>query len=172
MIDVSQHLGLARKAASPYARVQNVEIEDTEEYAEALVALMRAAEQFDESVGTQFSTYAYRKIRGYLSHMRTDRSRRQPAASCSIDGESSFDLSGGDVVSDEVDCGERKTAVRLAVRRLPRPYRDVIQLWMDGLSMKEIAAKLGMKIPKVERLFNIALTVLRQGIPDELGEID
>ncbi len=175
MIDITQHLGLARKAASRYARVQGVPIEDTEEYSEAVVALIRAAEQFDGSRGITFSTYATHKIRGYLGHLIAQRKGKQPPEGAVVFPIGADDLSalaGDNLVESAVGCGDERSIVRVAVRRLPAKQREVVELWMQGMTLKQVAKQLQESVRYVEEVFNIALVALKQGMPYEVGRVD
>lgn len=175
MIDVTQHLGLARKAASRYARAQGVPIEDTEEYSEAVVALIRAAEQFDGSRGITFSTYATHKIRGYLGHLMAQKKGRQPTDGLvvfPIGTDDWVELAGDNSVESSVNCLDEKSIVRFAVRKLPSRQRKVVELWMQGMTLKQVAKQLQESVRHVEDVFNIALVALKQGIPHEVGRVD
>lgn len=68
------HLGLVRSFALQYAQ-PGVPVEETDMYQEAIIALIKAAKTYDPSVGSAFSTWAYKIIRNHLLNiLRKNRS--------------------------------------------------------------------------------------------------
>lgn len=72
MIDVTEHMGLASYIAwDMYLKVKNrYEFEDLLQV--AYIGLLKAKNNFDESKGFKFATYAVPTIRGEVSRFLTD----------------------------------------------------------------------------------------------------
>ncbi len=64
-IKPEEHLGLVCKVVSKYVP-RGIPVEDTEEYADGVVALLGAAKSYDPEKHTEFSTYAYIAIKNAL----------------------------------------------------------------------------------------------------------
>lgn len=72
MINVEEHLGLARKVAFEYYRKLQEKYTYDELESTAYMGLIKAANNFNESKGFKFSTYAIPTIRGEISKMCRD----------------------------------------------------------------------------------------------------
>ena len=72
MINVEEHLGLARKVAFEYYRKSQGKYTYDELESTAYMGLIRAAKNFDESKGFKFSTYAMPTIKGEIQRMFRD----------------------------------------------------------------------------------------------------
>lgn len=84
-INPEEHLGLVCMVVSKYAP-KGVPIEDTEEYADGVLALLTAAERYDyEKYKTEFSTYAVRLIRNALiKKWRKQKRQKRDGVVCSL----------------------------------------------------------------------------------------
>ena len=72
MINIEEHLGLARKVAFEYYRKLQEKYTYDELESTAYMGLIKAANNFNESKGFKFSTYAIPTIRGEISRMCRD----------------------------------------------------------------------------------------------------
>ena len=72
MINVEDHLGLARKVAYQFCRSSKTKYTYDEVESTAFLGLIEAANNFDESKGFKFSTYAIPVITGRIKRMYRD----------------------------------------------------------------------------------------------------
>lgn len=155
-------------------------------YQEAFIALLRAAETWDETRGA-FSTHAYWRIRGQLDHFREACTRRlcTPQGKhlfCSlsetllhstaaydsallVDREREAKANGEGVRDDRLEM------LRKAIQRLPRALREVIDMRLKGKTLLEIAVKLGITRQGVKNREHRAHVFLREilGLPEVLS---
>lgn len=151
MVDASLYLDIAYRAAQKFTRERP--IEDTEEYAEACLALTRAARKFqlDPKKGKDFSGYAYQSCVHLLIQFQDKRIRREttvliPARSGSIIFQKlkhrvgSFDDHVSKLSLDRICCQEvkqinwdevEKAEKRLAEKLHPDEVVLVKERWQD-----------------------------------------
>lgn len=140
------------------------------------VALILAAEKFDEERGVTFKTYAYRVIFNYLIQasdaeqwmVRPPRSKRRNAKQCflmpSING----------VVDDrdennERDLEEVANILANAVGQLPPAMAAILNMrYYGGQSSSSIASSLGYTRPWVSTVRRRAVDMLRDVLADSL----
>jgi RNA polymerase sporulation-specific sigma factor len=146
------------------------------------VGLMKAAKNFDESKGIQFSTYAYSFIDGYiLLTVRDDRwymckrekryAAKEPISIdktiASSDGEDK-ELTLLDTLEDNTNDYEKfetRMIIESLLSDLPEKLRKVIELkYFYELNQTEIALQLETNQTKVSRLQKEALTLLRKKV--------
>lgn len=75
-IDLKEHFGLARMWALKFVRRMigpHLKLEDTEEYADALLGLVEASRRYDPTRGFRFSTFATWWLRQSVNRGRDDR---------------------------------------------------------------------------------------------------
>jgi RNA polymerase sigma factor (sigma-70 family) len=153
----------------------------------AYLGLIRAAELYRPELGFEFSTYASGWIRSHIQraiqgadliHVPTHLDREERAAlrgrlaPASLDGVRTGPRGGEDVrapepaATEETDSAERRDEAALAVgmlERLPGRYREVVRLHvMEGLSLREVARRVGVSGERVRQLVRKGLGLLRQ----------
>ena len=126
------------------------------------VGLLKAAERFDPSRGTRFSTYAYSMITGEI--MRYLRKRRGLCI-VSLDGILNEGLFPADSVlqrQDEFEQAEDRVLAEQMISSLPERERELIRLrYYSGLTQREAGRLLGVSQPQVSRIERRALLRLR-----------
>lgn len=173
MEKVEDHIGLASYVARLYLP-DNAIVEDTEEYAEALIGIWEAAQTFDPDRGVEFATYAQTKARWRiqnlqeLAHNRFYKSAQQLDLTTSSGekiGPQSDLLSDGSECPEEVLEGEeqrqsdrewlrtRREMVEELLPKLTEPQRSAIRGVLQGKVYREIAEDLGVSRQAVQRAF-------------------
>jgi RNA polymerase sigma factor for flagellar operon FliA len=140
-------------------------------------ALVRVQASFDSSRGVPFEAYARKRVTwAMLDEIRSARrAKRTPSgsdeeldevealrASAGLSGRDSGAFSRVDDVSSEArDCIDFDTALR----RLPDRERKVLKLhYRLGLTLREIADRLGISVPRVHQIKAAALRAVRRGL--------
>lgn len=73
--DIEEHLAWAHLIALPYAVQQNINVEDSEEYADACLGFVRASKRFDSENGASFFTYSAKAAKNELMAGRIARQK-------------------------------------------------------------------------------------------------
>lgn len=105
----------------------------------------------------------------HLRHHRVENTVREiGAASGWAPGMSAAPL----IPDEDLERSEAKEIIRLALEELPPRTRLVLELrWFEGMSYKEIAKELGIRVKSVETSLARAMGLLRQRLgPDGNGE--
>jgi len=176
-IEVSEHIGLAYSVVGNAIEVRygkkllKEEIEDTEEFGVAMLALHVAANRFDPSMNCEFSTYAHHTMWGYVQHIYT---RKQNCfnekMSHGVDNQvvGRHEANPLSLVSQD-EVSER---VRVAVRRLPHELRAIINLELSGRNVFDIAGDLGESRQAVFQLHAEAYQRLRELLSEYRAEYE
>lgn len=126
------------------------------------VGLIKAAERFDPSRGTRFSTYAYSMITGEI--MRYLRKRRG-LITVSLDELHDEGFSPAETFAEYPDAFERaedRIFAEQLISSLPERERELIRLrYYSGLTQREAGRLLGVSQPQVSRIERRALLRLR-----------
>ena len=140
-----EHLGLVAMVARRYARSGQA-VEDTEEYSIGCLALLDAAESFDDDVGA-FSTWAVRKIRQSIVDYWRQRTRKtkEPEGILSIER----DILEGLVANGHSEFEELLPLIPKMLKpvssdtaTMKRDKRILTLYFLDGMSYAEIGRKL------------------------------
>jgi RNA polymerase sigma factor (sigma-70 family) len=161
---------LAQKIAWQVAkRLPSIDVADLT--SEAVIALHDAVEQFDPSRGVPFSAFAWRRVHqrvldavryrlGWVKDRRWEGRRAVSVVSLDaiVEGAPWFDLPtyepGFDEVEEAVDGRAALAIVPLLLERLTRRETRVLRLRLEGRSLAEIGADLGVtdsRICQIER---------------------
>jgi len=181
-IDPADHLGLVRRevysspryrdlSAKWFAAGQQVTVEDSDEYAEGCVALVRATHGFDPDRGVKFSTFATWSIRnainrmyGYENASMRDRSRELLECDCVLDQneQSPIDvLVSPCEIDTEIERAENRVANRKLLKRLmrrltPRAQQMIRLFYFRGIPQADIAKQ--MVPPTTEKCVNATIS--------------
>jgi RNA polymerase sigma factor for flagellar operon FliA len=164
---VEAHIGLARKAAR-HARIVGLDDPD-DAYSDALLGLWTAARRYDETRGVPFGSFAWPRMVGAVGDGRRERDHVSRAVRArggvpvvaSLDAQvyvgrdsSGHSLTLADVLPDPHDAledadtaatdWERHVELARWVEQLPADDRYVIQGLLDGRTLAEIGAELGV----------------------------
>lgn len=139
---ISRYLKLIKKEASLFS-CGSAETEDLAQ--EGLLALMRAAEFFDESKGAKFSSFAYICITNGI---------KNAAAKLNSGGSTSDDLDSAEDTSTPENIWFEKQAVSDLYSEiaalLSKMEWKIFRLYLDGASYNEIAVRLGITEKSVD----------------------
>lgn len=134
------------------------------------VGLIKAAERFDPSRGTRFSTYAYSLITGEI--LRSLRKRRGPIT-VSLDELHDEGFSPAETFAEYPDAFERaedRIFAEQLISSLPERERELIRLrYYSGLTQRETGRVLGVSQPQVSRIEKRALSRLRTEQKNDRG---
>ena len=169
---VEDHIGLATSVARRYVR-RNVPTEDTEEYAEALMAIHKAAEDYDpdNEAGATFATYASMLARWAICNLYTK--RREFEESMSQMDMNRYGVPVGpqtDTMWEEEEENEHEVAAaEMAIVKdhlsvLTDDHRRVMELLLEGKSGTEIGKELGVSRQRVSVIRNAAIRELQVSI--------
>lgn len=172
MINVEEHIGLARKIAWGYykglqGRYTYDEIEST-----AYIGLIKAANNFDETKGFKFSSYAIPNIKGEIQRMYRDDKwhcvrRGVPHTISSLNiptnekgvGEIQDLLEDENFEDDLVD----KLAIDKLTESLKDVEKEVIRLrYYEGLTQKEVSNIVNMSQANVSRIERDTIKKMRK----------
>jgi RNA polymerase sigma factor (sigma-70 family) len=173
MENVEDHIGLASYIARLYLPENSI-VEDSEEYAEALIGIWQAAQTFDPDQGVEFATYAQTKARWRIQNLQELAHNRFYKSAQQLDlTTSSGDKIGpqSDLLSDGTKCAEeileveeqrrtycewlqtRREMVEELLPKLTEPQRSAIRGVLQGKVYREIAEELGVSRQAVQRAF-------------------
>jgi RNA polymerase sigma factor (sigma-70 family) len=180
MARAAEHLGLCGWVARRYLG-RGLELEDLVQ--EGWFGLVRAVELFDESRGLDFSTYAKHWIRDAITRALLDHghvirrprapkrrpgcvfAHRQTREVLSIDASPVPGSTGAEILEarpDRIDPMEL-AEVRAAIDALPERERETLKArYDDGLTHREIGARLGFSRQQAHALEKRALARLRE----------
>ena len=174
MEKVEDHIGLASYVARLYLP-DNAIVEDTEEYAEALIGIWEASHTFDPSKGVDFAGYAQTKARWRINNLRRDRKNEFHGDMCQLDSTSREGQPSGPqtdcMISDAEDPADvaeysewletRREDVLELLPRLPEPQRTAIRGILEGKIFREIADDLGVSKQAVNYAYGRGLDRLK-----------
>ena len=155
MEKVEDHIGLASYVARLYLP-DNAIVEDTEEYAEALIGIWEASQTFDPDRGVDFAGYAQTKARWRINNLRQNRKNEFHAGMSQLDSTSREGQPSGPQtdcmvsdVEDPADAAEHldwfdahRDKVTALLPRLSEPQRTAIHGVLQGKRFWEIAEEL------------------------------
>lgn len=173
MINVEEHLNLARKIAWDYCRYFRDKYSYDEIESTAYVGLIKAANRFDESKEVKFSTYAGLVISNEIKRMARDdkwyfvkRGVSQKILSLNfvIDSENNIEMQ--DILMDEEDI-EKNIVESLVIKNLlellDRREREIIRLYFyKNMKQSEIAKIINLSQPHVARVIKNSLNKMRK----------
>lgn len=173
MINVEDHLGLARKIAFQFSRIYKDKYTYDEIESTAFLGLIEAAKNFDESKGFKFSTYAMPYITGRVKRMYRDdkwyfvkRGVRHDMGSLNfvIDNENNTELQ--DILEDEVNIEENvinEITVKKLLASLTERDRKIVYLYyFKRLKQIEIAEIMNITNVSVYRIIKKSLEKMKE----------
>lgn len=181
MEKVEDHIGLASYVARLYLP-DNAIVEDTEEYAEALIGIWEASQTFDPDKG-EFAGYAQTKARWRINNLRRDRNRKEEFYSSMAqldttprDGQPSGPQTSC-LASDEVNPADgvehldwfdaRRDEVTALLPKLSEPQRTAIHGVLQGKRFREIADDLGVSKQAVNNAYRRGVRELSNMMGEE-----
>lgn len=152
------HIGLACMIAMKFT--SHRPIEDSEQFGDAMIGLMRAVQTFDPDRGFQFSTYAYHVIKRQI--WTSHRSRRKHATSI----EKAFledlpDLTDPNDDQRLIDTADMISKMMDCVCILPAREQAVIRARLEGKKLWEVGKLLGVTKERVRQIEQRATGLLR-----------
>lgn len=130
--------------------------EDLEQ--EGFIALCRAAEKFDDTKDTKFSTFACSTIHNYLRHYFTGLSRQKRTANLvSLDLEIKHDDGSGDMLHEVIEDKKadslfKQCEIENFIADLGDREREIVRLRREGLTNEEIGELFGFSNGHIGRL--------------------
>lgn len=126
----------------------------------AVLGLVEAASRFDPAKGTQFTTWAFRRIQGSIVD-----ELRSSGREILEEAEAVSELPSPE---EQAAMAETARSLRRAVQRLPQRERDVLQgHYLEGRDLNEIASDMGCVKSSVARYKARALDRLRKRLGRE-----
>jgi RNA polymerase sigma factor (sigma-70 family) len=152
------HIGLACMIAAKFTTLHP--IEDSEQFGDAMVGLMKAVEKFRPELGFQFSTFAYHVIKRQViagwKRRRKDATRISSTFLEDIPASrESFDVSEG------VDTQDLLATMLENVSILPEQQRAVIEARLQGKKLREISEAMGLTKQRIQQIEERATRMLR-----------
>lgn len=151
-----------------YPKLKNI-IEFEEGISICLEGLVKAAKHYDESKGFTFSTFAYPVIKNHLlataRKFNTNKVNTISLDTIITTSEDSYELSYfiADSFNIEEDV-EHKLTIELLQKfiiDLPPIHRQIMELYLQGMTQQEIATKLNLSQTQISRIFNKSINILR-----------
>ena len=125
-------------------------------YQEALIALYKACEDFDESMGARFTSFAYLVIKRHLNKLFYQQKRMYFAEPYSYDRYENADhhpqLANSLVAQKEFSYGEQRTKERLAevLKPLAALDRQILIMRLEGYPYRLIPDRLKISLKDVD----------------------
>lgn len=171
MENAENHIGLVAMIAKPYAAAEKTSLMDSEVFSDGCLGLMNAIEDFDETLGFQFSTFASKCIRTAI-HDGIKRRRRGTERRYEDGTVVKMHVSSECAELKQITDGTVKTAIRHeeesrfydAMDRLQPKWHAVIALRLAGYGQKEIGELMGYSKQRAEQVEKLA----RRAIADVL----
>ena len=175
MINIEEHLGLARKVAFEYYRKLQEKYTYDELESTAYMGLIKAANNFNESKGFKFSTYAIPTIRGEISRMCRDdkwhfKKRGVPHEMLSLNVVVGKDnnIEIQDILEDQEDIEENlinSILVSQFYKLLTKREKQVVYLYYYmNLSQTEIAKNIEISQAHVSRIITDSLKKMKKSV--------
>jgi len=159
---VEEHIGLARDIALRYTP-RHQEVEDTEQYSDALLGLLKACRSYTSSLGFTFATWATKCINNEIWLGYRKRSRQSPAT-CVEAG-----------VLENCECPEACHWQALDILFDPHPDDTAADLrnkealrrhYLEGDTWQEIGSGMGVTRNRAYQYGQEAIDLLRTRYPD------
>lgn len=125
-------------------------------YQEALIALYKACEDYDENMGARFTSFAYLVIKRHLNKLFYQQKRMYFAEPYSYDRYENADhhpeLANGLVAQKALSYGEERTKERLDEILKPFPLldRQILIMRLEGYPYRTIAERLKISLKDVD----------------------
>lgn len=173
MINVEDHLGLARKVAYQFCRNSKSKYSYDEIESTAFLGLIEAANNFDESKGFKFSTYAIPVITGRIKRMYRDDKwynikrgvpHEMGSLNFIIDTEHNKELQ--DILEDKENIEEsvvNKLIVNKLLASLTERDKKIIYLYFyQQLSQPKISKIMNLSQVSVSRIIKASLNKMKE----------
>ena len=173
MINIEDHLGLARKVAYQYYKMAKNKYSYDEIESAAFMGLIKAAKRFDETRGVKFSTYAMPTIKGEIQVMFRDdkwyfvrRGVPQEMLSTNFVIDPSNNTEMQDVLEDEENL-EENLVNKITVKKLfelltERDKRIVYLYFYKRLSQCQISEIVNLSQVSVSRIIKDSLNKMKK----------
>lgn len=170
-IKAEEHLGLVTMIAKPYAAALKCSLLDSEVFSDGCLGLMNAVDDFDESLGYQFSTFATKCIRTAIhdgiKRRRRGNERRYldgTVVKMHISSECAELKQARESTVSAVIQHEDESRFYSAMDSLQPKWHAVIALRLAGYGQKEIGDLMGYSKQRAEQVEKLA----RRAIADVL----
>ncbi|MGN1029745.1 MAG: sigma-70 family RNA polymerase sigma factor [Bacilli bacterium] len=173
MINVEDHLGLAKAIAFNFYKILKSKYTYEEIESTAYLGLIEAAKKFDESKGFKFSTYATHHVVGRIKRMYRDdkwynlkRGVKHDMKSLNfvIDPEHNTEMQ--DILKDEINIEEdvvNELTVKKLLASLNEKDKKIIYLYFyEQLSQQEISEIVNIHQASVSRTLKTSLIKMRK----------
>ena len=176
--DPADYINFARMLAAPYARREGVDIDDSEAFADACLAMSRARRCYRHDGGAKFISYAGTAIRFAIRQGYRERVHGWAAVGLKLRRPSicmANRLGDGDeaVVAGEsyspvadLDLQDIRDQVQASVALLPVNLRRVVLRRMDGETLQSIADDIKVSRQRVQQIEVLAHRMLRDLLVD------
>lgn len=163
ILRAEDHLKLLRSVAAPFAP-KGIPVDDTEEFADGVMGLLKAVEGFDPTKHLQFSTYATACIhRAIVQGWRARNRKKRTGVMCSLEDH--------DVIQPEPQIEETKISDAIKLFFDPHPddsetdIRNKKVLFEHHILQKtfaEIGDELGITRQRANQLGDAAIKLLKE----------
>lgn len=160
---VTDNINLAYKLAWQYKLKLGSSVELEELQSICFLGLTKAAKGFDKSKNIEFSTYAYTAMKNEIVNFYN----RNKTDNISLSTEIGDDIYLEDTITDESNL-EEQVETNLQIQQLYRfiselSYNDqiIVNSYLQGLSINEIALKLGLSSKQTYFLYRKSINKLR-----------
>jgi RNA polymerase sigma factor (sigma-70 family) len=162
----ADHIGIAGAAAARFARIENVDIEDSEAFGDACVALVRAALAFDPERGLQFSTLAVRACNNAVLDGLRQRTGWRRRERDKLHFHAIGDTDHECTARSEIDVQEIVRDVHAAIDKLPERNSYIVQRRLEGATLETIGAEVGLTKERVRQIWLQSLEMMRVVLVD------
>lgn len=171
MIKAEEHFGLVAKLAMKYARKkQNERIEDTEEFSDGLVGLVRAMNRFKPELGYAFSTYAFYCIRNAIwagCNRRRPHEANFTPMSCWEDTEIDPGYEDPEYLGDMVEQIKEFMVIKPTdSEQIVRRKFILREIFYQNRTLKDIGNEIGLSKERIRQLRDSGLDHLTESFAD------
>lgn len=167
-IEVADHIGLAHAVASHFVDPKQV-VKDSDEYAEACLALVKAAKEYTQDHGP-FAPYAWKVMKNRLITFMRHKRRRKRMAQFDLDCK----LEGVETPVQEIPI-PAEVLDKLLVDMPNENKGDkvlLVEVYLCGTKVQEIAERMGVSRPTIYNRLHRAIERIRSNHPDLLEQYE
>lgn len=165
MIDIEEYRPLVINLA---LKVDKTKVKDL--IPVGIIALIKCAEEFDETKGIKFSTFAYKKIKGAMKNEIIDKSwfKRVKNNLTMISINEVEDYLIEDNLEDIIIDREKSGILQNIIDTLDENEKEIIKMvYWNGMSIVEVAYSLGLKRSRVCQMHKDILDKIKVKLNDK-----